>query len=138
MKCFLIPVITATLLLGSGNTMAQEEDSTNQLLGAIAGYYLGNSIGSGDGRDAARVIGAMIGWRYGNKILGADEQQYYRDFSNYGSREFTNYCRNRVPPRFDMDRDTRRYWINGCVQNLEEKKRQLEYEAYQAGRNLED
>ena len=133
-----ILVATAVLLIGFGSVTAKTQSSEEQILGAIAGYYLGNSIGSGDGRDAARVIGAMIGWRYGNKILGADEQQYYRDFSNYGSREFTNYCRNRVPPRFDMDRDTRRYWINGCVQNLEEKKRQLEYEAYQAGRNLED
>lgn len=138
MKCFLVPVTAAALLLGSGNAMAQEEDYSNQLLGAIAGYYLGNSVGDGDGRKAARVIGAVIGWRYGNEILGEEDQEYHHYFRSYGSREFTDYCRANVPTRYDMERGTRRSWIQGCVQALEERKRQLEFEAYQAGRNLED
>lgn len=60
MKC--IPVITASLLLGFASTTSNAQ-STEQVLGAVAGGALGSTIGDGDGRKAATILGAIIGYR---------------------------------------------------------------------------
>ena len=139
MKC--VPVITAILLLGSGSVMAQEEykeDNSNQLLGAIAGGYLGSSVGDGDGRRAATVIGAILGWRYGNELLGENNYAYQQEFRSYRNNHFYRYCNNIVPPNYSRNEGVRRSWISGCVQRLTIEQQQLEQQAYEAGRDLND
>jgi len=80
----LIPVITATLLLGLSSIEARSQ-STEQLLGAIAGGALGSTIGDGDGRKAATVIGAIIGYRVGERVLNSRDHQ---DFLLLNHRDF--------------------------------------------------
>jgi len=62
----LLVVMFVSLL--SGSVMAREGPSTEQILGAIAGGALGSTIGDGDGRKAATVIGAIIGYRMGERV----------------------------------------------------------------------
>ena len=67
-----------SLVIGLSFLAPQTASAQNleQILGAVAGYHLGNSIGDGDGRRAARVVGATLGYRYGEVLLDKD---YERD-----------------------------------------------------------
>jgi len=127
MKCF--PAITAALLLGCSSIVANAQ-STEQLLGAIAGGALGSTIGDGDGRKAATVIGAIIGYNMGDQVLSSN----YRDeFSRLDHHDFRRWCQHRVPHRYDYDRNLRNQWISGCVSRLNRQQRELEREAYEDG-----
>jgi len=110
--------------------IAIAQNSEEQILGAIAGYYLGNSIGDGDGRRAARVLGAVIGYRYGENILSRRDR---RDFLNMDVYDFRHYCRRTVPYNYSDRRNTRDAWIRGCVNRLSQQQRKLEREAYEDG-----
>jgi hypothetical protein len=125
-----LPVITAALLLGSPSIMAQEEPTTEQLLGAIAGGALGSTIGDGDGRKAATVIGAIIGYRMGERVLSSNDR---RAFTRMGHDDFRRWCRHEVPYRYENDSRLRNQWISGCVNRLNRQQRELEREAYEDG-----
>ncbi|HEX7341550.1 MAG TPA: glycine zipper 2TM domain-containing protein [Rhodanobacteraceae bacterium] len=44
------------------------------ILGAIVGGVLGNTIGKGDGRQAATAVGAVVGGAVGNKVASGNDQ----------------------------------------------------------------
>ena len=127
MKC--IPVIIASLLLGSNVANAQ---STEEILGAIAGGALGSTIGDGDGKKAATVIGAIIGYRLGERVLSNDD---HRNFLELNENDFRRWCRNEVPYRYEHRENLRKKWIDGCVTRLNRQQRDLERQAYQDGLN---
>ena len=114
----------------SGYAMAQEGPSTEQVLGAIAGGALGSTIGDGDGRKAATVIGAIIGYRMGERVLNQDER---REFLKYNKDDFFWYCRSQVPHEYYQQDNLRKMWIQGCVERLHRQQRRLEREAYLDG-----
>jgi hypothetical protein len=129
MKC--IPAIIASLLLGFSSTAANAQ-STEQVLGAIAGGALGSTIGDGDGQKAATVIGAIIGWRMGERVLRSDE---HRDFMRLDQNDFRRWCRREVPQRYEHRLNLRDKWVAGCTQRLQRQQRELEREAYMDGLN---
>jgi uncharacterized protein YcfJ len=129
MKC--IPVIIASLLLGFSSTVANTQ-STEQVLGAIAGGALGSTIGDGDGQKAATVIGAIIGYRMGERVLRSDE---HRDFMRLDQNDFRRWCRSEVPHRYEQYSNLRDRWIAGCVTRLQRQQRELERQAFEDGLN---
>jgi uncharacterized protein YcfJ len=128
----LLVAIFVGLLIGSSNVNAQESPSTEQVLGAIAGGALGSTIGDGDGRKAATVIGAIIGWRMGERILSNEE---HKNFMTLNEHDFRRYCRHEVPGRYSHDRRLAERWVLGCVHRLERQQKELEREAYFDGLN---
>ena len=121
-------VIIAALL--SGYASAQEGPSTEEILGAIAGGALGSTIGDGDGKKAATVIGAIIGYRMGERVLSTKE---HGQFLALNENDFRRYCRHEVPGRYSHDRRLANRWIQGCVVRLERQQKELEREAYLDG-----
>lgn len=126
----LIKTLLISFLMLSLPAQAQQSGSTEQLLGAIAGGALGSTIGDGDGRTAATVIGAIIGWRMGERVLGNSEQ---REFLKLGTDDFRGWCRTELPQRYAHDKRLSLSWIAGCVQRLENQQRALERQAYLDG-----
>jgi hypothetical protein len=126
-----IPAITAALLLGC-SSIAANAQSTEQVLGAIAGGALGSTIGDGDGRKAATVIGAIIGYRNGEVILGTNDDYYHESYSDRRYR-FERYCYREVPEYYLNDRNVANSWVRGCVQKLQKRQRELERQAYLDG-----
>ena len=124
----LIPAIIVALL--SGYASAQEGPSSEQILGAIAGGALGSTIGDGDGRKAATVIGAIIGYRMGERVLNPNER---KEFLSYNGDHFFWYCRRQVPHEYFQQDNLRKMWIKGCVERLRRQQLQLEREAYEDG-----
>ena len=124
----LILVIIVALLSGYAN--AQQGPSTEEILGAIAGGALGSTIGDGDGRKAATVIGAIIGYRMGERVLNPNER---KEFLSYNGDDFFWYCRRQVPHEYFQQDNLRKMWIKGCVQRLRTQQIQLEREAYEDG-----
>ena len=123
-KNLLACVVCASLML-SGCAMANE---TERVLGAVAGGVLGSTVGAGDGRTAAIVVGSVLGYRYGDKIFGQEQGRY-----NAPPRTVREYCERRVPERYWNNRGTRRSWIRGCEQRLEEEQERIENRAYEDG-----
>jgi len=124
-------VIIAALL--SGYASAQEGPSTEEILGAIAGGALGSTIGDGDGRKAATVIGAIIGYRNGEAILGAGDRELYHESYTDRRRRFETYCTAEVPSYYADNYNLSRNWIRGCVEKLQRRQRDLERQAYLDG-----
>lgn len=117
---------------------AEEKEQQNKLLGAIAGGYLGSTVGGGDGKTAATVLGAVLGYRWGDKILedGRHHHNHYtRDrrphYPRYRQADIYKICEYRNP----YPRDSRPYWSynRGCVQRLSQEVRELERDAYEQG-----
>ncbi len=127
----LLPVITATLLIGFSSIEARSQ-STEQVLGAIAGGALGSTVGDGDGQKAATVIGAIIGYRMGERVLRSDEHKQFMDLN---PNDFRRWCRHEVPARYEQYPNLKDRWIAGCVQRLQRQQRELEREAYMDGLN---
>ena len=121
-------VIIVALL--SGYASAQEGPSTEEVLGAIAGGALGSTIGQGDGRKAATVIGAIIGYRMGERVLHPRDR---RDFLSLRGDDFRYFCMREVPYEYNRRDNLRRMWIQGCVERLYRQQRRLEREAYEDG-----
>lgn len=117
-------------LLMVAPVQGQDSVSTEQVLGAIAGGALGSTIGDGDGRKAATVIGAIIGWRMGERVLGNED---HRNFLRLNAGDFQGWCRAEVPHRYAHDQRLSRSWIAGCVQRLQNQQRALERQAYLDG-----
>lgn len=120
---------TAALLIGFGSTDARAQ-STEQVLGAIAGGALGSTIGDGDGRKAATVIGAIIGYRNGEAILGASHNGYYQESYTDRRERFERYCVKDIPDYYRHDYNLARSWVRGCVNKLQRHQRELERQAY--------
>ena len=121
-------VIIVALL--SGSVAAQEGPSTEEILGAIAGGALGSTIGDGDGRKAATVIGAIIGYRMGERVLSTKD---HNDFMRLNENDFRRWCRHEVPARYNHDRRLTERWVLGCTHRLERQQKELEREAYMDG-----
>lgn len=115
---------------------AYADNENEKLLGAIAGGYLGSTIGGGDGRRVATVLGAVIGYNVGPRVLGAEEryqpplleprrQMHYKQSDVYRLCEWEN----------PYHKDSRLFWHynKGCVQRLSQQLRELEREAYERG-----
>ena len=125
MKCISLVVITATLLLGSQSTVAQNQDDISVLLGAAAGAAIGSTIGDGDGRKIATVLGGLVGAE-----MARDRNSY-----RYVGRRFESYCRDRVPAQYRNNLGVARSWVEGCVQRLEQKQAELEQQAFEEALN---
>jgi len=115
-KGYLI-VMSAILLLGSQNTVAQNATEEEKILGAIVGGVIGSQVGSGSGRDAATVVGALIGYNWAENRV-------------HGRKEFVRHCRRIVPAEY---KDVRNAWIEGCVDRLEQERVERERQAYLDG-----
>ena len=125
MKCLSLVVITATLLLGSQKTIAQTQDDIDVLLGAAAGAALGSTIGDGDGRKIATVVGGLLGAE-----MARDRNSY-----RYVGRRFESYCRDRVPAQYRNNHGVARSWVEGCVARLEQRQAELEQQAFEEALN---
>lgn len=117
-------------LLMVAPVQGQNSVSTEQVLGAIAGGALGSTIGDGDGGKAAIVIGAIIGYRLGERVLNPHERT---EFLSLNSNDLYRFCRRQVPYEYDRRENLRKMWIQGCVDRLQIQQRRLEQEAYQDG-----
>ena len=115
-KGYLI-VMSAILLLGSQNIIAQNATEEEKILGAIVGGVIGSQVGSGSGRDAATVVGALIGYNWAENRV-------------HGRKEFVRHCRRIVPAEY---KDVRNAWIEGCVDRLEQERVERERQAYLDG-----
>jgi len=123
-------LVVMCVSLQSGTAAAQEGPSTEEILGAIAGGALGSTIGQGDGRKAATVIGAIIGYRMGERVLHPRDR---RDFLSLRGDDFRYFCMREVPYEYNRRDNLRRMWIQGCVERLYRQQRRLEREAYEDG-----
>jgi len=115
-KSYLI-VMSAILLLGSQNIIAQNATEEEKVLGAIVGGVIGSQVGSGSGRDIATVAGALIGYNWAENRV-------------HSRKEFVRHCRRNVPPEY---RDVKNAWIEGCVDRLEQERSKRERQAYLDG-----
>ena len=125
MKCLSLVAITVTLLLGSQSIVAQNQDDINVLLGAAAGAAIGSTIGDGDGRKVATVVGGLIG----------AEMMRNRHDHRYNGRTFESYCRDRIPNQYRGNAGVARSWVNGCIQRLQDRQIELEQQAYEEALN---
>ena len=158
MKNLLVAAIVSATVAFSPVSMANDGE---KLLGAIAGGVLGSTVGKGDGRKAATVVGAVLGYRYGERILNSDSnrQSYvppyiprehyngqYFPQENYPrpSHEYVRsdrgkrlYCQNNIPHRYSHNDRLRNVWVNGCLERLQQEEDRMAQEAYQDGYRLE-
>lgn len=118
--------------------VAYADEEQEKLLGAIAGGYLGSTIGGGDGKTAATVLGAIIGYNVGPQVLGNSQAYTYNtptelrwNRKTYRQADIYKTCDRRNP----YEKDSRFYWSynRGCVQRLSELIRELEQDAYEQG-----
>ena len=125
MKWFALVVTSAALLFGSQNIAAQNQGDIDVLLGAAAGAAIGSTIGDGDGRKIATVLGGLIGAN-----MARDRNDY-----RYVGRRFESYCRDRVPAEYRGNAGVARSWVQGCVARLEQRQVELEAQAYEDALN---
>ena len=125
MKCLSLLAITAALLLGSQSTVAQNQDDINVLLGAAAGAAIGSTIGDGDGRKIATVLGGLIG-----ADMARDRHGY-----RYAGRRFETYCKDHVPNQYRTNPGVSRSWVEGCIVRLEQRQAELEQQAFEEALN---
>jgi len=125
MKCVSLVAMSAVLLLGSQSAVAQTEDDIDILLGAAAGAAIGSTIGDGDGRKIATVLGGLIGAN-----VARDRSDY-----RYVSRRFTSFCKDRVPTQYRNNSGVARSWVEGCVARLEQRQAELEQQAFEEALN---
>lgn len=162
MKNLLAAAIVSAAVVFSPVSLANDGE---KLLGAIAGGVLGSTVGKGDGRKAAIVAGAVLGYRYGDQILNSNSNRYRRDESyvppsiprehyngqyfpqeNYPrpSHEYARsdrgkriYCQNNIPHRYSYNDRLRNVWVSGCLERLQQEEDRMAQEAYQDGYRLE-
>ena len=125
MKCSILVVMSAALLLGSQSTVAQNQGDIDVLLGAAAGAAIGSTIGDGDGRKVATVVGGLIGAEM------ARDRNGYR----YVGRRFESYCKDRIPAEYRNNVGVARSWVQGCVARLEQRQAELEQQAFEEALN---
>jgi hypothetical protein len=123
----LLIVMFVSLL--SGYVSAQEGPSSEQILGAIAGGALGSTIGDGDGRKAATVVGAIIGYRMGDRMLNPNPTRNFRPYKT----DYIILCRRHIPYEYQRREHLRNMWMKGCLESLTTQQRHLGREAYEDG-----
>lgn len=112
-----------------------QKERDNKVLGAIAGGVLGSTIGQGDGKTIATVVGAILGFRHGDQILeGNKPPVYYRPappVRAYRQADIYNACKWENP----YYKDSRWFWDyqRGCVQRESDRLRQRGYYIEQQG-----
>jgi len=128
MKCVSLVAMSAVLLLGSQNTVAQTQDDIDVLLGAAAGAAIGSTIGDGDGRTIATAIGGLI---------GANMARDYSNYDGYGGNQirFRKYCRNTVPDKYRSNPGVMNSWISGCMTRLQQLQIEKEQQAFEEALN---
>ena len=125
MKCSSLVVMSAILLIGSTTASAQSNEDIDVLLGAAAGAAIGSTIGDGDGRKIATVVGGLIGAN-----MARDRNEY-----RYAGRRFESYCKDRIPSQYRNNAGVARSWVSGCVQRLEQRQVELEQQAFEEALN---
>jgi len=95
------------------------------LLGAAAGAAIGSTIGDGDGRKIATVLGGLV---------GANMARNRSDYRYVGKR-FESYCKDKVPSQYRNNLGVARSWIEGCVARLEQRQAELEQQAFEEALN---
>ena len=125
MKCFVLVVTSAALLIGSQSTVAQNQTDIDVLLGAAAGAAIGSTIGDGDGRKIATVVGGLIGAEM------ARDRHGYR----YVGKRFESYCKDKIPAQYRNNLGVARSWVEGCVARLEQRQAELEQQAFEEALN---
>jgi len=125
MKCSALVVISVALLLGSQSVKAQSNEDIDVLLGAAAGAAIGSTIGDGDGRKIATVVGGLIGANM------ARDRNGYR----YVGKRFESYCKDKVPSQYRNNLGVARSWVEGCVARLEQRQAELEQQAFEEALN---
>jgi uncharacterized protein YcfJ len=78
-----------------------QASSGDALVGAIIGGVVGNQIGSGSGRDAATVLGAIVGADMANKrgssqIVGYRDERQCADIVRYNTEQVEAYSHSVV------------------------------------------
>lgn len=122
-------ILSLLLLVPFAN--AQEITDEEKLLGAIAGGVLGNTIGDGDGdgRKAATVVGAVLGYRYGDVLL---DRNYRNESNERKERErILRACKEKVPYQYRINSGVEKSWIAGCLTRVYEMQALLEQQAYE-------
>jgi len=132
MKCSSLVVMSAILLIGSTTASAQSNEDIDVLLGAAAGAAIGSTIGDGDGRKIATVVGGLIG---ANMARDRNEYRYTGNEYRYTGRRFESYCKDRIPSQYRNNAGVARSWVSGCVQRLEQRQVELEQQAFEEALN---
>lgn len=127
-------IVAIILMLASTQAIAHEnryesKEQGNKLLGAIAGGYLGSTIGAGDGKTAATVIGAVLGFRFGDKVLGNEHSpppppRYTPPPVMYRQADIYNVCKRENP--YHQDSRFFESYQRGCIQRESERLRYYE------------
>lgn len=125
MKNTILIAATLTFLLSSAAVSAQNNDEIDVLLGAAAGAALGSTIGQGDGRTIATVVGGLIGAE-----MVRDRNDY-----RYVGKKFETYCRDNVPAKYRGNVGVSKSWVAGCVTRLEQRQAELEAQAFEEALN---
>lgn len=125
MKCVSLVAMSVVLLIGSQSAVAQSQDDIDVLLGAAAGAAIGSTIGDGDGRKIATVLGGLIGAN-----MARDRHSY-----RYAGRRFESICKDRVPTQYRNNSGVARSWVEGCVARLEQRQAELEQQAFEEALN---
>ena len=123
MKYITTLTLSAILLIHSQTSFAQTQNDLNVLLSAAAGAAIGSTIGEGDGKKIATVVGGLIG------------AEIARDQNLYSNKSFKSYCRDHVPAQYRRNSGVANSWIRGCVSRLEQRQIELEQQAYEEGYN---
>lgn len=131
-----IPVIAAILLLGSANAFGQSTD-TDTLLGAVAGAALGSTIGQGDGKTIATVIGGLLGAQMVKDSAAQEEYGYASGVrENFRlSRQIRRECERNVPLDYKGYSDAAKAWVKGCIERKHTLLLEVQDQAYQDGLN---
>lgn len=143
-------IVLFALLL---SPLAHADENQESVLGAVAGGVLGSTIGQGDGRKIATVLGAIIGYNAGPQVLGANNNpRYIYSDPQYYTPAIPMNRYNRIYPtrRYMLDssdiyracewqnpyrRDSQFYWDYNreCVQRLDQDLRIQRGQAYEQG-----
>lgn len=137
-------LLLSLLVLSINQVNAQQEPTLEQFLGAVAGGVICNNLVEGDNRKAASAACAVVGYRYGNKILGRNDDLYAYRVNNVSLSQLQRLCRQQVPVEYQYDRYLYDAYVNGCVRRYSEEirkerlriiqeRRRLEQQAYEQG-----
>ena len=125
MKNTILVAISIAFAMSSGLAKAQSNDEIDVLLGAAAGAALGSTIGQGDGKKIATVLGGLVGAE-----MARDRNEY-----RYAGKRFETYCRDNVPSKYRGNVGISKSWVAGCVTRLEQRQAELEAQAYEEALN---
>jgi uncharacterized protein YcfJ len=68
------------------NIGQQDHQIGGAILGGVAGGVIGHQMGAGSGKDAATVVGVMLGAIAGDRLANRDQARVYPDPDRYGDR----------------------------------------------------